>query len=229
MASTAVELLRETPVFRELSDEDRHLFAGIGQTKLYPKGDLIFAEGDRAEHLYTVARGKVKVFKVTPSGKEIILAILGPGTPVGAVAVYESVPFPASAMAFEDCVLIRIPSRAYFELLEKHPDLVRRLLGAMTHRLMEFNHRFPELAGGSVESRFARLFLRLADQIGRRQEGGVLVPLHLSRQELSDFTGTTIETSIRIMSRWGKDDLVETRDDGFLVKDFGALETLSSS
>jgi CRP/FNR family transcriptional regulator len=229
MASTAVELLRETPVFRELSDEDRHLFAGIGQTKLYPKGDLIFAEGDRAEHLYTVARGKVKVFKVTPSGKEIILAILGPGTPVGAVAVYESVPFPASAMAFEDCVLIRIPSRAYFELLEKHPDLVRRLLGAMTHRLMEFNHRFPELAGGSVESRFARLFLRLADEIGRRQEGGVLVPLHLSRQELSDFTGTTIETSIRIMSRWGKDGLVETRDDGFLVKDFGALENLSSS
>jgi CRP/FNR family transcriptional regulator, nitrogen oxide reductase regulator len=229
MASTAVELLRETPVFRELSDEDRHLFAGIGQTRLYPKGELIFAEGDRAEHLYTVARGKVKVFKVTPSGKEIILAILGPGTPVGAVAVYESVPFPASAMAFEDCVLIRIPSRAYFELLEKHPDLVRRLLGAMTHRLMEFNHRFPELAGGSVESRFARLFLRLADEIGRRQEGGVLVPLRLSRQELSDFTGTTIETSIRIMSRWGKDGLVETRDDGFLVKDFGALETLSSS
>ncbi len=229
MASSAAEILRETPVFRELSDEDRHLFAGIGQTKLYPKGQIIFAEGDRAEHLYTVARGKVKVFKITPSGKEIILAILGPGAPVGAVAVYEAVPFPASAMAFEDSVLIRIPSRAYFDLLQKHPDLVRRLLGAMTHRLMEFNHRFPELAGGTVESRFARLFLRLAEDLGRQEEIGVLVPLRLSRQELSDFTGTTIETSIRIMSRWGKDGLVETREDGFLVKDFGALETLSTA
>lgn len=229
MASSTAELLRETPVFRELSDEDRHLFARIGQTKLYPKGELIFAEGDRAEHLYTLARGKVKVFKVTPSGKELILAILGPGAPVGAVAVYQDVPFPASAIAFEDAVLIRIPARDYFDLLEKHPDLARSLLGAMTHRLMEFNHRFPELAGGSVESRFARLFLRFAEEIGQRREGGVLVPLRLSRQELSDFTGTTIETCIRIMSRWGKDGLVETREDGFLVKDFRALETLASS
>jgi CRP/FNR family transcriptional regulator len=229
MASSAAELLRETPVFRELSDEDRHLFARIGQTKLYPKGDLIFAEGDPAEHLYTIARGKVKVFKVTPSGKELILSILGPGAPVGAVAVYQDVPFPASAIAFEDAVLIRIPARDYFELLEKHPELVRRLLGAMTHRLMELNLRFPELAGGGVEARFARLFLRLAEDIGRPGEGGVLVPLRLSRQELSDFTGTTIETSIRIMSRWGKDDVVETREDGFVVKDFRALETLASS
>jgi CRP/FNR family transcriptional regulator len=94
---------------------------------------------------------------------------------------------------------------------------------------MEFNHRFPELAGGTVESRFARLFLRFAEDLGRREPGGVLVPLRLSRQELSDFTGTTIETSIRIMSRWGKDGLVETREDGFLVKDFQALEALSSS
>jgi CRP/FNR family transcriptional regulator len=229
MASSAVEVLRETPVFRELSDEDRHLFARIGHAKLYSKGTMIFAEGDRAEHLYTVARGKVKIFKVTPSGKELILSILGPGAPVGAVAVYESVPFPASAMAFEDAVLIRIPSRGYFDLLEKHPDLVRRLLAAMTHRLMEFNHRFPELAGGSVESRFARLFLRFADQLGQRREGAILVPLRLSRQELSDFTGTTLETTIRVLSRWGKEGVVETLDDGFLVKDFQTLEDLSRS
>ncbi len=144
MASSPAEILRATPVFRDLSDEDRHLFARIGQTKLYPEGEIIFSEGDPADHLYTVARGKVKVFKMTPSGKELILSILGPGVPVGAVAVYESIPFPASAVAFEDSVLIRIPARGYFELLEKHPDLVRRLLGAMTHRLMELNQRFPE-------------------------------------------------------------------------------------
>jgi CRP/FNR family transcriptional regulator len=148
---------------------------------------------------------------------------------VGAVAVYETLPFPASAVAFEDSVLIRIPASAYFDLLNKHPDLVRRLLAAMTHRLMELSHRLPELAGGSVESRFARLFLRFSEELGRRQEGGIFVPLRLSRQELSDFTGTTLETTIRILSRWGKEGLVETREDGFVVKDFEALEALSRS
>lgn len=229
MASSSAEILRATPIFRDLSDEDRHLFARIGQTKLYPEGEVIFSEGDAADHLYTVARGKVKIFKMTPSGKELILSILGPGVPVGAVAVYESIPFPASAVAFEDSVLIRIPAHAYFDLLEKHPDLVRRLLGAMTHRLMELNQRFPELAGGNVEARFARLFLRFAEDLGRREEGGILVPLRLSRQELSDFAGTTIETSIRILSRWGKEGIVETREDGFLVRDFRVLEGLTRS
>jgi CRP/FNR family transcriptional regulator len=229
MASSTAEILRSTPVFRQLTEQDRHLLARIGRTRIYPKGETIFSEGDEAEHLYTVARGWVKVFKRAPNGKELILSILGPGAPVGAVAVYESIPFPASAVAFADSVLIEIPARSYFEILDHRPELVRRILGAMTHRLMELNVRFPELAGGSVESRFARLFLRLAEEHGRREPGGVLAPLPLSRQELSDLTGTTIETSIRIMSRWGKEGLVETREDGFLIRDFKALESLAAS
>jgi CRP/FNR family transcriptional regulator len=68
----------------------------------------------------------------------------------------------------------------------------------------------------------------LADQIGRPGPDGLFIPLALSRQELADLTGTTIETSIRIMSRWGKDEVLRTQKDGFVVLDRAALEATAS-
>lgn len=229
MSASPLELLRTTPIFRELSDDDRSLLGRIGQARMYQKGDVIFHEGDSADCFYTVLRGKAKVYKSTPAGKEIILALLGPGSPLGAVAIYQGLPFPASAMAFEDSVLISIPVTKFFDLLESDPGFVRRLLGAMTLRLMELNRRFPEVAGGHVEARLARFFLRLSEECGKPAKGGVFVPIHFSRQELCDFTSTTIETAIRVMSRWGKEGIVETTEDGFLLRDITGLERLAAS
>jgi CRP/FNR family transcriptional regulator len=106
---------------------------------------------------------------------------------------------------------------------------VRGLLLGLTHRLVELTNRLTDLTGGRVEARFARLFLKLAQDLGRPAPDGTLIPLALSRQELADMTGTTIETCIRIMSRWGKDDIVRTEKEGFLVVDKGALATLGAS
>jgi len=80
-----------------------------------------------------------------------------------------------------------------------------------------------------VETRFARLFLKLCDQIGKPDRGGVFIPMPLSRQELADLSGTTIETAIRIMSRWQKDDVLHTEKDGFVVLDRAALDEAAAS
>src|SRR5437773_183914 len=100
-------------------------------------------------------------------------------------------------------------------------------LFGVSHRLMELTTRLTELTGGRVEARLARFLLKLTDDIGQRRPEGVFIPLALSRQELADMIGTTIETSIRIMSRWGKEDVVRTEKDGFVVVDRAALETVS--
>ena len=113
------------------------------------------------------------------------------------------------------------------ELLERHPSLVRGLLGSLSLRLVELTSRLTELTGGRVEARFARLFLKLADRLGEPRHGAVFIPLPLTRQELADLIGTTIETAIRVMSRWHKDDVIATEKDGFLVVDRKTLEELS--
>ena len=220
------EVLQETPLYRRLPPEERQRLAAVSRVKAYARGEMIFSEGDPGDIFFTIARGRVKVFKMTPAGKDLILEIFGPGDPLGAVAVYESRPYPASAMALEDTVCLLIRRQDFFGLLERHPTLVRSLLLGLTRRLMDLTNRLAELTGGHVEPRFARLFLKLADEMGKPAPGGIFIPLHLSRQELADLTGTTIETCIRIMSRWGKDGLVQTEKEGFLVVDRLALEAL---
>jgi CRP-like cAMP-binding protein len=224
--SSVAEALRSALLYRGLSEEDRHRLADVALVKSWEKGETIFNEGDASDFLLNVLSGRVKVVKLQPSGKEVILEIFGPGDPVGAVVAYEGRPFPASAIAVErtSCLLVR--RAPFFALLEKHPSMVRGLLSAFTRRIVELAQRIPEVAGARVETRFAHLFLKLADRMGRPQGASVFIPMVLSRQELADLTGTTIETCIRLMSRWGKEGIVETGKDGFVLAKRSALEAL---
>lgn len=227
MAAPVEEALRAVAAFRALSAEDRARLAEIGSVRAYDKGDELFSEGDPSDFLYTIVSGRVKVIKSIPSGKEVILEIFGAGDPVGAVVAYEGRPYPASAVAIEktSCLLLR--RAPFFALLERHPTIVRGFVLGLTQRIVELTRRIPEVAGARVETRFAHLFLKLADKMGRPGPDGPLIPMALSRQDLADLTGTTIETCIRLMSRWGKEGLVRTEKDGFVLLDRSALEKLA--
>lgn len=227
MATSSADLLRTAPVFRKLSAEDRERVARVSRVVPFPRGATIFAEGDPSDHFYVVTNGRVKVFKSTPAGKDVILEIFTAGDPLGAVAVYEGLRFPASAVALEPTTCVLIPRGDFFALIEQHPSLVRGLLLGLTQRLVELTTRLTDLTGGRVEPRFARLFLKMAQDSGQAVPAGTFIPVVLSRQELADLTGTTIETAIRIMSRWGKQDIVRTEKDGFLMVNREALETLA--
>jgi len=223
------ELLRSVALYRRLSAEDRQRLAAASTLKVYERGDEIFAEGDLPRSFLVIVDGRVKVIKSTPAGKEIILEIFGAGDPFGAVAVYEGYPFPASARALETTRCVVTPRDAFFGLLEQHPSLVRGLLGGLTIRLMELTNRLADLTGARVEERLARLFLKKAEEIGRPERGGTFIPLQLSRQEIADLAGTTIETAIRVMSRWGKQGWVETAEDGFVILRREPLERLAGT
>jgi CRP-like cAMP-binding protein len=227
--SSVADMLRFSTTFRRLQPADRQRVAEVARAHHYAKGSAIFGEGEPSDFFITIVTGRVKVSKATPAGKEVILEIFGPGDPLGATAAYEGRPFPATAVALEETECLLIPRGGFFALLEQHPSLVRGLLTGLTHRLVELTTRIADLSGARVEARFARLFLKLAKDIGRPGDGGTFIPLALSRQELADMTGTTIETCIRIMSRWGKEDIVRTDKDGFTILEPDALETVATS
>jgi CRP-like cAMP-binding protein len=225
----SVAILSQIALFRRVSLEDRERLLSVASLRDYERGAHVFHEGDPSDFFLIVVTGRVKVYKHAPDGHDVILEMFGPGGPLGAVAAYESRPYPASATALEPTTCLLIPRNEFFTLLERHPSLVRGLLGSLSLRLVELTTRLAELTGGRVEVRIARLFLKLADQLGRPERGGVFIPLPLSRQELADLTGTTIETAIRIMSRWGKDGVLMTEKDGFVLLDRPALESCAMS
>jgi CRP-like cAMP-binding protein len=226
MSAPTDDLLRKIPLFKRVADVDRARIADVAHIKRFGPGELIFREGDAADMFLTIVEGRVKVFKATPAGKEIILEIFGAGDPLGAVAVYESTHLPASALALEATECLAISRRDFFHLLEQHPELVRALLSGLTLRLAELTRRLADMTG-RVEARFARFFLKLADQIGKPERGGIFVAMPLTRQELADLTGTTIETAIRIMSRWQREEVIHTEKDGFVIVNRAVLEEVS--
>ena len=221
--------LAKLPIYQGLSPRDLEVLASVTRRREYTRGGTIFREGDPSDRLLVVLDGLVKITKTTPSGRDVILHVLAPGDPIGAVAAYDEVPYPGSAAAIDDVACAQIRTAELFQLLERHPSLVRGLLKSLTRRLVELTSRLTELSGGHVEERLARLLLKLASDRGSPEKSGVLVPMPLSRQELADLSGTTIETCIRSMSRWAKGGIVETRSDGFLLQDLEALERIGAS
>ena len=224
MQTQVAAALAQLALFRRVSPQDRERLVAVASMRDYDRGEHVFREGDPSDFFFVVVTGRAKVYKQTSDGRDIILEMFGPGGPLGAVAAYESRPYPASASALEPTSCLLIPRQAFFALLEQHPSLVRGLLGSLSLRLVELTTRLAEMTGGRVEVRLARLFLKLADQLGRAERGGIFIPLVLSRQELADLTGTTIETAIRILSRWGKEGALRTEKDGFVVVDRDVLD-----
>jgi CRP-like cAMP-binding protein len=221
-------LLRSCALFSRLSSEDRRKVAEVSVVRRYEKGDRVFSEGDASDLLFTILSGRVKVVKAIPSGKELILEILGPGDPLGAIAAYEERPYPASAVALEEATCLASKRAAFMALLETCPSLVRGMLGGFSLRVIELTKRLGEITGSRVEARFAQIFLKLSDRLGQPRGQALFVPLALSRQDLADLAGTTMETSIRIMSRWGKEGVVTTETNGFWVRSREELESLAS-
>ena len=227
MSPDSETLLRSCALFSRLTAEDRRKVAEISVERRYDKGDQVFAEGDPSDLIFTIVSGRVKIVKAIPGGKELIIEILGPGDPLGAIAAYEARPYPASAVALEEAVCVASKRTAFMGLLETCPSLVRGMLGGFSLRIIELGKRLGEITGSRVEARFAQIFLKLADRLGRPRGEGVFVPIVLSRQDLADLAGTTMETSIRVMSRWGKEGVVSTESDGFVVSSRDALEGLA--
>jgi CRP/FNR family transcriptional regulator len=115
-----------------------------------------------------------------------------------------------------------------FQLIESRPDMMRRLLSGLTYRLIMVNKRLADMTG-SAEYRAARLFLTLGDRVGTPHDGGGLfISLALSRQEIADLIGTTLETAIRLMSRWQKDGVAITEKNGFVIPDVARLRDLTA-
>lgn len=213
------------PALASLKEEDREEIAPLCQVRGYEKGAVIFNEGEPADWIHFIYIGRVKIVKAA-GVRDLIIEILEPGEPIGAVAAYEGRPFPATAITLEPSGVLSIPTDSFFRLLETKPMITRRLLAGLTMRLMALNKRLADMTG-SVEYRVAALMTTLAGRLGEKRDGGTFIPLSLSRQEIADLAGTTIETAIRLMSRWQKEEIVLTEKDGFVIPDVEALRAIA--
>ncbi len=211
----SLELLHKLPLFAGLPEADLAALAGHVRLDLFAREAVIFYQGDPCERVWLVQRGQVKIVYHDVDGREVILEIISPGEAFGGAVLFMPRQ-PATAKAIEDSEILSFPSEIYGGFLKAHPDLslkLIRMLGSRLHSMMGLQI----LAGERVERRMATILLKLADRVGRAEPDGMLITIALSRQDLADMAGTTLETAIRTMSRFRSQGLIETRRGGYLL------------
>jgi CRP-like cAMP-binding protein len=158
-----------------------------------------------------ILEGRVKMIKHSEAGKDVVLDVISPGEMLGEVAVFNGEPHPATAQAMEPTVLASIYRDDYLRLLKQYPALALRVIAELGRRLREAQETIKSMAVERVERRIARILLKLAATTGSSSEEGITIELPLTRQDIAEMSGTTVETAIRTMSKFRKKGLVRTK------------------
>jgi CRP-like cAMP-binding protein len=215
-AQPLANFLKARAVFAGLPAEEIAALAAVAREDRYAAREYLFAEGDAPAWFWLVRSGRIKILRQSRGGREVILELLGPGEPFGGVAALEGRSYPASAQAMEASTAVRIPPEPIVTLAQRHPAIVRELAGMLARRLGTAHDSVKSLASDPVEARLAARLIRLAESEGARDPRGLMLPYRVTRQTLADMTGTTVETTIRIVSRWLKKGIIE-EDSGRLI------------
>jgi len=199
------------PVLSSLSQRDWEKVKGLFIEKRFGKDDYIFFEGNPSSWLGVVLEGRGKMIKHSQAGKDVVLDLIAPGEMLGEVAAFNGEPYPATAQAMEPTVVASIHQDDYLRLLKQYPALTLRVIEEQGRRLREAQDMIKSMAVERVERRIARILLKLAATTGSPNENGIIIELPLTRQDIAEMAGTTVETAIRTMSRFRKKGLVRTK------------------
>ena len=218
-----LDIISRALIFDGLSEQYLEKINDVAVSKRYGKGEIIFMDQDEGNGFYLVAEGLVKIFKVSPSGKEQILHVFGPGEPFGEVPVFSGRRFPANAEAIRESRLLFFPRTAFLGLITSHPSLALNMLAVLSMRLRQFTAQIENLSLKEVPARLAAYLLYLSTE----QERDDAVTLEISKGQLASLLGTIPETLSRILSRMSKEGLIETRDRTIRLLDRVGLESLA--
>ncbi|HLF03033.1 MAG TPA: Crp/Fnr family transcriptional regulator [Anaerolineales bacterium] len=213
---TTVELLRHLPLFANVPDTDLTALADQTHVSHFDREATIFYQGDPTDRVWVVREGRVKIVYHEMDGREVILEMIGPGEVFGGAVLFMP-QHPATAKAMEESEIVSLYSEAYSQFLAGHPQVTLKLIRMLGNRLHSMMG-LQILAGERVERRMAHILLKLANRVGRAEpDGKILITISLSRQDLADMAGTTLETAIRTMSRFRSQGIIETQRGGYLL------------
>jgi CRP/FNR family transcriptional regulator len=214
-----VEYIKKVPFFEGLAEQDLVIVAGVMISRSYPKGSVLFLEGDQGEALFVIRQGRIKISKSTADGREQILHMLRDGDIFAEVILFDQGPYPATAEAVEDSSCWILRSADMEKLLQQHPLLGVKLLRVMSRRLRQAQVLIRDLALHDVYGRMAGLILRFIRREGKRTPDGVILDLELTRQDMASMIGTSRETVARILSRFQKDGIITLDKQRIIVLD----------
>jgi CRP/FNR family transcriptional regulator, cyclic AMP receptor protein len=222
-------VLERAPLLSSLSTNELQMLAARTSKKSLSAGQLLFSEGEPCTGLHIIARGKVRIFKTSISGREQVLALNGPGETVAELPVFDGGAYPASAMALEDSEIAFISRRDFQAYCIEHPQVALKVLTVVGSRLRRLVGIIEELSFTTIRQRLISVLVKLAQSEGKQTPRGVEFMLPATHQELAHQLGTVRELISRNLMRLQAEGLLEVDARQIVVKDLKALSALLES
>lgn len=205
-----ISLIADLPPFHGMVAADLKTLLSSARAHRYSKDESIFRQDAEAHSFYLLLDGHIRVVRLTPSGEQIIARYISSGELFGIAKAMGRERYPANAIAAVDCVALVWPNSIWQETIEAFPGFARNTYNTIGDRLQETQDRIVEMATERVEQRVAIAILKLVKQTGVKTEDGLLIDFPISRQDLSEMTGTTLHTVSRLISAWEGKGLIKS-------------------
>lgn len=209
--------ISDLPVFNGLSPSSIQSIASLFRIRELSAGEFITIEGSDIGEGFIPVSGRIGITKTSDTGKDLVVALLAPGDPFGLLSVLDNVKGSTSARAQIDSKILAVSESEWKRVLENEPLMYKNLCGALTERLNFSYTLSSSLAHARVEGRIISTLLALLPQFGKSSSKNASEGrIYITRKELSELTGTTPETAIRVTKQLERQELLDLTRPGII-------------
>jgi CRP/FNR family transcriptional regulator len=220
-------LLKRIYLFSGVEETDLESLAHMARSKAFPRQSVIFWEGKEAQGFYILVGGQAKLVKSSLEGKEYIIRLVGPGETFAEAAVFGDIPYPATAIALEDCQTLFFPKSPFLRHLAASPTLARNMLATLSKLLLHLTRQLEDLSLKEVSARLARYILERCQETHGEIEKGMICELPTTKTHLAAYLGTISETLSRTLSRFKSMGVIEVDKGKITITDPATLQNMS--
>lgn len=192
------------PIFANLSQQEMLEIANITTAQTFEKGDMVYMAGDKGSTLYVLHTGRVKISRLSISGKEQVIRVIGPGDFMGELSLFGSVPLTDNAEVLETSTMCVIDGAKLKELMAKYTSIAFKVMDDLSKRLEKAENLIEAISLNSVEQRLAQALLTLAD--GKNE-----VILNMTKGDFASQMGMSQETLSRKLTVFQAEGLIELK------------------
>lgn len=221
--TNAIETLRRVAIFADLSEPELQFLAERAVARDYEASEIVFSEGEPCAGLFVVEAGALRIFKSSPSGREQVLSVEGPGSSVAELPVFDGGNYPASTSAAAKTRVLFVSKQDFYSLCLVHPKVALKVLKVVGARLRRLVGIIEELSFTTVRSRLISFLLRIARE-GTKTSRGIEANLPASNQELASHIGTVRELVSRNLSRLQAEGLITIEGKTVIIPNLASLQ-----
>ena len=215
-----IDNLKDISIFSELKEEEIKIISEFCMARTYPKNSMIILEEEFGDTVFAICEGTVKITRVNDEGKEVILALLGPGEIFGEMAIIDGESRSANALAQENCILLAFPQNEFINILKKYFKVSFALMAELAKRLRKSDQQIEALSLSDAENRIGVSMLNLAEDMGIIRKGKVTIEKLPFQQDIANMAGTSRETVSRVLKMFEEKNLIIKTGHRLIIPDY---------